>query len=699
MGPNRRACTLSIFALMLFLIPLSCSEGPATIPPGQAPTETPGEVQTATIEPAATMPPAQPTLAPTQAAGDPTQVVFDLSQTPQGLILDTGGDVDTETVSVSSPAAQVLKTGNGEALASEDGNTVQDSYVQFRIDDAFIFAGSPTTRVQVEIEYLDEGTDTFNLQYDAASGGALGDGRFKDTRVIAKTGSGEFRSAIFTLCDAYFANRDNGADFRIADGNDGAEYIRRVSVKLLTPLETAINVDTCGANPWDSEPDSDSIQACIDLACSGSTIEFTSPGGEAGYQGYLIDRTVFLVATEPKHDLTFTSSDHGDHALLQATGDLLGFVVRLWARSQVHDPGAIDDITISHLDIDSGRDVRVCYGSDGIDDGLGDNWGSWLPECTQGGDPWCSPGGLAMSGAVDFADPDSNYQAHPDRWSTGLAVDDVRISNVECATALSFDSAAGTIQNSTIDQAGDHVHESGCASPDPDEGVGDWADGITFIGPAHIITGNTIINASDVGIVHFGGVDTIITNNTIRATEGNHGMFAGIAIHPWHIGNVSGGEISGNTVISEADEACGGIHAGINIGTHMWGRGCTGNAWESARGTPNECLSEPPPPQGGLCREGAACQQWAYVAEGTAYTLRDNFVRGAQVNYLVEGVDLLGELLESGNLSEAPRRTDWVASQLGCDADGPLDYWGPLDFVSHHPSLAGWTDLRVHCER
>ena len=139
-----------------------------------------------------------------------------------------------------------------------------------------------------------------------------------------------------------------------------------------------------------------------------------------------------------------------------------------------------------------------------------------------------------------------------------------------------FDGAAGTIQNSTIENAGDHVHEPGCSSPDPDEGVGDWSDGITFAGPGHLITGNTIINASDVGIVHFGGVDTIISNNTIRATEGNYGMFAAIAIHPWHIGNISGGEVSGNVITSEADESCGGIHAGINIGTHMWGRGCTG---------------------------------------------------------------------------------------------------------------------------
>jgi len=616
-----------------------------------------------------------------------------------GLYLDSGGDVDTEATAIGDPATPVRITGNGQVLLGPDGNNVEDSYMQFYVDDEFLYAGSPTTFVQIEVEYFDQGTDAFNIQYDAIPGGSNGDGKFKETGLIFKTDTGKFITKVFRLKDVNFANRDNGADFRIADGGDGMEYIRRVTVTLQEDGPITINVDTCGANPYDSEPDSDAVQDCINLANSGDTITFTSPGDSSDYRGYLIDKTIFLVATNAKHDLTFTSTDPDDHAMLQATADLLGFVVRMWARSQVGNAGAIDDITISHLDIDGGQDVRVCYGSDNIDDGRGDNWGSWLPECSEGGDPWCSPGGLAMSGAVHFEDIDSDYQANPGKWSTGNVVDDVYISNVECATALGFDGAAGTIRNSTIENAGDHVHEPGCSSPDPDEGVGDWSDGITFVGPGHLITGNTIINASDVGIVHFGGVDTIISNNTIRATEGNYGMFAAIAIHPWHIGNISGGVVSGNVITSEADESCGGIHAGINIGTHMWGSGCTGSAWPSARGTPNECVSEPQQPMGQMCIKGDPCQQWAYVAEGTTFTLQDNFVSGAQINYLVEGLDLVGEFIDINNTSEGPRMTDWVSSQYGCERYGSTDYWNTLDFVAHHPSLDGWTNQRVHCER
>lgn len=627
------------------------------------------------------------------------QVSWSEVEGENGLYLDSGGDVDTESTEVGDPLTAVRMTGNGQALSASDANVVEDGYMQFDVDDDFLYAGEPSTSVRIEVEYFDQGTDAFIIQYDAVSGGPYEDGKFMETEFRLKTDTREFITAVFLLDDVNFANRDNGADFRIADLGDGAEYIRSVNIALEESGPSTINVDSCGANPYDQQPDSDAIQACIDQAQSGDTIMFTSPGGSNDYQGYQIDKTIFLVATMPKNNLTFTSTDPNDHAQLMATEDLLGFVVRMWARSQVQNPGDIDNITISHLDIDGGRDVRVCNGPDGLDDGNEDNWGSWLSECDQGGDPWCSPGGLAMSGGVNFYDPESDYQANPEWWSTGNIVDDVTIRNVECATALSFEGAAGVIRNSTIENAGDHVHEPGCAFTDDDGDEGAWSDGITFIGPGHLITGNTIINASDVGIVHFGGVNTTISNNTIRATEGNYGMFAAIAIHPWHLGNVSGGVVSGNVIINEADENCGGIHAGINIGTHMWGGGCVSTPWPSGRGNPNSCSANPQQPMGQLCTEGQPCQQWAYVAEGSTYTLQDNFVSGAHINYLVAGVDLMGGFIDINNISETPRMTDWNAARNGCYSEGDIVYWDALDFVAHDPALDGWIDLRIHCER
>ncbi len=658
-----------------------------------------------TIEPSATPEPSTTPIAteeiePAETEEPLLSVTFDPDNPENGLTLDSGGDVDTELVSVGSPADQALRTGNGGVLPSIDGNSVEDYYMQFRVDDTFIYRGSPTSRIRIDIEYLDEGTDTFSIQYDAVSGGFNEDGRFKDTGVVVKTDSGEFRTASLPLCDAFFANRDNGADFRIADSADGSETIRRVSITLIAPSlgPATIHVDSCGADPFDGEPDSDAIQVCIDQTCSGDTVLFTSGVNQPDYQGYIIDKTVFLVRISTKSDLTFSSTDPENHALLKATPDLLGFVVRLFARSGIGDAGNIDNITISHLDIDGNRAERKCYGSDVIGNGTDDNWGSWLPECDVFDDPWCSPGTLAMAGHLDDTDPEQDYLGNPERWSTGLVVRDVTSANTECGTALAFQGADSVIDSVIIDTAGDHVHASGCEPTDPDEALTAWSDGITFTGPAILITNSLIMDASDIGIVTFGGRETVISNNTIMARPGNNGMFAGIAVHPYGYGLLSGFQVIGNQVINQADPTCGGIHAGIDIGAHMWGAGCTTYPGPSQVGTTGPCSSLSPPPGWTLCELGQTCRVWGYIPDGTTFTLADNTVTGAQVNFLVEGLEVVGELIVSGNVSNAPQLTDW-AGDRNCTWDGITDSWGALDFVAHDPTIEGWTDQRIYCER
>jgi hypothetical protein len=701
MFQNKRLGLLVLAILILLLPSLACGEHATPTSVGQVATEPSGEEQaTATTEPDATEAPAgEPTPAPTEEEEVLTQVLYDQDHTTNGLLLDSGGDVDTEVVSIGDPPEQALRTGNGDVLSATDGNRVEDYYTQFRIDDGFIFRGSPTSRVQIEIEYLDEGTDTFSIQYDAISGGPEGDGRFKDTGLLVKTDSGEFKTAVFALCDAFFANRINGGDFRIADSADGAEIIRRVTVTLVTQEAGAatIHVDSCGANPFDDQPDSDAIQACIDRACSGDTVLFSSGVNSPDYQGYIIDKTVFLVRNSGKSDLTFSSTDPGNHALLSASPGLLGFVVRLFARSGI-GAGDIDNITISHLDLDGNRAERKCYGADGVGNGIDDNWGSWLPECDVFDDAWCSPGTLGMEGQLDDTDPEQDYATNPGRWSTGLVVRDVTSANTECGTALAFLGAAGVIDSVIIDTAGDHVHGAGCEPTDPDEALYAWSDGITFVGPANLITNSLIMDASDIGIVTFGGRDTVISNNTIMARPGNNGMFAGIAVHPYGYGLLSGFQVVGNQVINEADTTCGGIHAGIDIGTHMWGAGCTSYPSPTAVGDSGACTSLSPPPGWTLCVPGRPCRVWGYVPAGATFTLADNSVTGAQVNFLVEGLHVLGELVVSGNVSNSPQLTDWAGDQ-DCTWDGITDSWGAIDFVAHDPTIEGWTDQRIYCER
>ncbi len=212
----------------------------------------------------------------------------------QGIVQHTGGDVDTEVVTVGSPPVEARRSGNGQVLPSPDGNLVADYYMKFDVDDNFIFNGNPTSRIRIEVEYFDQGTDKFGIQYDAP------DANFRNTALATKGDTGEFRVAVFNLCAAQFMNETQNGDFRLTDNNDGADIISRISVTLLQSGISEIRVDFCGANPLDLDPDSDAIQRCVNLACPGDTVLFTSDTGAPGYQGYLIDKTIFLVMKEAK---------------------------------------------------------------------------------------------------------------------------------------------------------------------------------------------------------------------------------------------------------------------------------------------------------------------------------------------------------------------------------------------------------------
>ncbi|HUW15254.1 MAG TPA: hypothetical protein VM537_36405, partial [Anaerolineae bacterium] len=189
-------------------------------------------------------------------------ILLGASNIEQGVFLAFGEDVDTEVVTVGSPPYEARRTGNGEILPSQDGNLIPDGFMLFRIDNNAIFQGEPTTRIRIEVEYYDLGTDRFAIQYDSLSQSD------EETNLIAKGDTGSFQVVAFYLCDAFFGDRLNGGDFRITDNNDGAEVIRSVTVTRLHG-NPVINVDSCGADPWDTSPDSDAIQRCVDMACPG----------------------------------------------------------------------------------------------------------------------------------------------------------------------------------------------------------------------------------------------------------------------------------------------------------------------------------------------------------------------------------------------------------------------------------------------
>ena len=102
-------------------------------------------------------------------------------------------------------------------------------FIYFTIADAFL--REPAGPVAIQVEYLDQGTAEFGLDYDSTDPTAPVDGAFKTAPPVGRTDSNEWRTHTFVLPDARLANREHlGADFRLwARGDD--LRVRRVAVR------------------------------------------------------------------------------------------------------------------------------------------------------------------------------------------------------------------------------------------------------------------------------------------------------------------------------------------------------------------------------------------------------------------------------------------------------------------------------------
>jgi hypothetical protein len=110
-------------------------------------------------------------------------------------------------------------------------------YVYFQIDDSFKWADQML--VDVEIEYFDQGTGSFRLEYDGPDPNAPFNGAYTATRLSVSLGnSGQWKTAKFRLAQARFLNSQNGgADFRIAV-QAATLHLRKITVtRLGLPVE------------------------------------------------------------------------------------------------------------------------------------------------------------------------------------------------------------------------------------------------------------------------------------------------------------------------------------------------------------------------------------------------------------------------------------------------------------------------------
>lgn len=103
-----------------------------------------------------------------------------------------------------------LVTGSaGDKTYWQTDKSAGTSYLYMNVDDSYLY-DSDRYDVEVTVEYWDEGNGSFVLQYDAQSAA------FKDGVKFDYTDTKTWKSQKFTLTDAKFANRANGADFRIS---------------------------------------------------------------------------------------------------------------------------------------------------------------------------------------------------------------------------------------------------------------------------------------------------------------------------------------------------------------------------------------------------------------------------------------------------------------------------------------------------
>ncbi|MFI7536462.1 right-handed parallel beta-helix repeat-containing protein [Streptosporangium sp. NPDC049376] len=148
--------------------------------------------------------------------------------------------------------------------------------------------------------------------------------------------------------------------------------------------------------------------------------------------------------------------------------------------------------------------------------------------------------------------------------ATGQIVENSAIRNPRSWSALHYYEGAvssGTPQCQGARITGNRVGPAGVDRPS-----GQWADGISLACGDSVVSGNTVVDATDGGIVIFGAPGSTIENNTVRAEHSE--LLGGINlvdIAPVD-GNYTGTTVRGNVV----DAKSAFIKVGMAMGWQVW---------------------------------------------------------------------------------------------------------------------------------
>ncbi|MGW6928942.1 hypothetical protein ACWGE0_02685 [Lentzea sp. NPDC054927] len=149
----------------------------------------------------------------------PVPVTFNDGALPGGTITVTVAAADGRATVCTTLAATDTECGlqrrdndDGRSEPVTGGRKTLNDYLYFAVTDDLVPPGSAHTAT-ITVDYLDQGTGTWNVQYDATGE------PYKGSPPVTGTGTGTWKTVTFALPDAGFGNRQNAAsDFRLSTG-------------------------------------------------------------------------------------------------------------------------------------------------------------------------------------------------------------------------------------------------------------------------------------------------------------------------------------------------------------------------------------------------------------------------------------------------------------------------------------------------
>lgn len=146
-----------------------------------------------------------------------------------GYNLKYEGDLGVTPLEQDDGLFELVQTVGMKTLSTKENKLGETRHLYFNVDDSYCYWEKRT--FAVEIEYLDVGTGTFWLEYDSADPTKKGADRwYRKAGEKDFAGMDDWRTVEFDLRDAWFGNRQKGADFRIGVKGRGIA-IRKILIK------------------------------------------------------------------------------------------------------------------------------------------------------------------------------------------------------------------------------------------------------------------------------------------------------------------------------------------------------------------------------------------------------------------------------------------------------------------------------------